>query len=321
VLLGGQVTTRAGQPTGGDFKNVAICTQPGQFGCVVAFSTFPKDPDATSLYGDSSSDLLSGAFGEAHGAGYQVACTDPGMLSGDAGPFPLTVPTKPFAAGLIASSVATNTGSVPKASTAWVAASQYAGACKIINGHHVYRYEPVGSSPATTEFPPGFGTHLLDFNLGSDRLVKIAATQTQAWLDDQLGPVATRANSARGTADLTLPVAGAGELALTAPGRLRAQHVTLTAPGRVALRVLPTARLAKRLKSGRHLSIKATITYTAAQSKPITRTATVHLAFKNGADRRGRPAGQGSPKTQPNVNRETAVQPRAMRGGDDHAQR
>jgi hypothetical protein len=40
----------------------------------VAYSTFPNDPDSTSLYGDSSTDNLSEAFGEPHG-GYEVACT------------------------------------------------------------------------------------------------------------------------------------------------------------------------------------------------------------------------------------------------------
>ena len=102
-LLGGNVTVRAGQVTGGDFQHVPLCTVPGQFGCVVAYSTFSTDPSpGISFFGNTNTDLLSPAFGEPHGAGYQVACTDPGPLSGASGPFSIMVPTKPFPPGFIA---------------------------------------------------------------------------------------------------------------------------------------------------------------------------------------------------------------------------
>jgi hypothetical protein len=281
VLLGGQVTTRAGHPTGGDFQNVQICSRQGQIGCVVAFSTFPKDPDGNSLYGDSANDNLSGAFGEPHGPDYEVACTDPDVLSGDAGPFPLTVPTKPFAPGVVATGINANTGPVPSAPTTWVAANEYAGACKTINGHHVYRYDPVAGSPPTKESPPGFGTHLLDFNLGPDRLVRIAATQARGWLDMGLGQAVVRVNRYRGTAKLTIFVPAAGELRLTAPRRLRTKRATMAGPTRVTLSLVPTVRSAKRIRAHHSLRVTATIAYTAAGLQPITRTSRVRLVLRH----------------------------------------
>jgi hypothetical protein len=277
ILLGGQVTTRAGQTTGGDFQHTPICTQRGQFGCVVAYSTFPKDPDSSSLYGDSSTDNLSGAFGEPHGADYEVACTDPGLLSGDTGPFPLTVPTAPFAPGLIAGAIANNTGTVPSASTTWVSNWEYTGGCQTINGHHVYRYNPVGSSRAMKEFPPGFGTHLLDFNLGPDRLVAIAALQTHAWLTSQLGPPAVRYNQRRGTARLTLRLPGAGTVAVSARGRIRTSRATVTQPATVTLTIAPNKAFAHRIRARHRQRVWVTVTYTPGTGEPIVRRKQLQL--------------------------------------------
>jgi hypothetical protein len=277
TLNGGQVTTRAGRTTGGDFQNVPICTERGQFGCVVAYSTFPVDPSSSSIYGDSRTDDLSGAFGEPHGAGYEVACTDPGVLSGDTGPFPLTLPTAPFAPGFIASAIADNTGTVPSASTTWVSPWEYSGGCKTINGHHVYRYDPVGSGRAMKEFPPGFGTHLLDFNLGPGRLVTIATRQVHAWLRSLLGSPTVRDNTRRGTARLTLRLPGAGTAVATAPGRIHTARATVTQPRTVTLRIVPTKALARRLRARHRQHIKITITYTFANEHGISQSKQIQL--------------------------------------------
>ena len=50
VLLGGNVTVKAGSDRGGDFKRVRACRRAGQTGCVVAFSTFNAPvPDERAL--------------------------------------------------------------------------------------------------------------------------------------------------------------------------------------------------------------------------------------------------------------------------------
>jgi hypothetical protein len=280
TLLGGQVTTRAGQTTGGDFQNIPICTQRGESGCIVAYSTFPNDPTPSSLYGDSSTDNLSGAFGEPHGAGYEVACTEPGLLSGDTGSFPLTLPTAPFAPGFIASSIANNTGTVPSASTTWVSNWEYSGGCQTIQGHHVYRYDPVGSSRTMKEFPPGFGTHLLDFNLGPDRLVRIAALQIHAWLRSTLGVVTVRDNIRRGTASLTLRLPGAGTIVATAPGRIHPARASVTQPRRVTLPIVPTRAVARRLRVHRHQQVRLTVTYAFGNGQRISQSKPIQLVWR-----------------------------------------
>jgi hypothetical protein len=183
LLLGGNVTVAEGRTTGGDFQHVPVCTQPGQHGCVVAYSTFAEDPPDDSRYGrtDPGPDEV---FGFPGGPGYEVACTDPGVLSGMTGPIGVTVPSEPFAPGPIAAGiVVTNGGPPPSAPTTWVTpADRFVGACAEVNGADVLRYDPVPGSRRPLFFPdPGWGTHLLDVNLGLERQVAIVAAQIASW--------------------------------------------------------------------------------------------------------------------------------------------
>lgn len=183
LLLGGNVTVAAGRRTGGDFQNVPLCSRQGQFGCVVAYSTFSTDPLPVSFFGSSLTDVTSPVIGHRSGLGYQVACTDPAVLSGITRPVGVTVPSEPFAAGPINLGIAvTSGGAPPTAPTTWVqTADRVQGACRMINGVHVYRYSSLPGSRTLHEFPPAWGTHLVDGNLGLERLVTIARLQGRAW--------------------------------------------------------------------------------------------------------------------------------------------
>jgi pimeloyl-ACP methyl ester carboxylesterase len=280
-LLGGNVTVRAGRDSGGDFQSVPLCTAPRQFGCVVAYSTFSTDPlPGISFFGNTNTDLTSGAFGEPHGAGYEVACTDPGPLSGAPGPFSIMLPTQPFPPGFIAGGIAATSGSnIPTAPTTWIEGYQYIGACRTINGAHVFRYDPVAPSPKLNEFPPAWGTHLDDFNLGLDRLVTIAGRQTQSWLNNGfvLGP--SPDNKRAGSAKLTVNVPGAGTVTLSAPGKIHTRTVTLTQPQTVLLPLIPTSHVKRELKNRHSRLVTVTISYLPAGGTKITREKRIHLVL------------------------------------------
>ncbi len=184
-IEGGQVNVPVGKTTGGDFQHVPICTLRGEFGCVVAYSSYPADPLPLSILGNETTDDDWVPFGwPQHGAGYQIACTDPAKLSGISGPFGLTYPSKGFASGTIADGIGlTANGSLPSARTTWIEpAWRYTGSCQSINGANVLRYAPVGNARRFGQYPPTWGSHLFDLNLGVDRLTTIAALQTRAWL-------------------------------------------------------------------------------------------------------------------------------------------
>lgn len=140
-------------------------------------------------------------------------------LSGLTGPAQLLIPTTPFPAGAIAAGIAvTANGPIPTAPTTWVQAFSYQGACRTINSAHIYRYHPVDGSRALTEFPPTWGSHLFDFNLGTERLTTIARLQTQSWLAARYSLGRKDRNARRGTATLAVDAPGAGTVTLTAPG-------------------------------------------------------------------------------------------------------
>ena len=186
LILGGNVLVPKGKTKGGDFKNIPACTKAGQAGCVVAFSTYVNDPPPlVSFFGNASSDSTGLLFGIPKVAGSQVLCTDPSVLSGDRHDINLTIPSEPFAPGTISVAITLSAlGDVPTAKTTWVSPpDRFRGGCKTINGATVFRYNPVGSqSRRPLEFPPLWGTHLFDGNLGLSKLVAIVKKQQDTYL-------------------------------------------------------------------------------------------------------------------------------------------
>lgn len=183
-LMGGNVTVAKGRKVGGDFANVRLCARQGQAGCVVAYSTYSTNPLPVSFFGNPLTDVITPAAGLRTGPAYQVACTDPAVLSGITRPVGVTVPSEPFAPGPIRLGIAvTSGGEVPTAPTTWVqSADRVQGACRTINGSTVYRFASLPGSRSLREFPPAWGTHLVDVNLGLERLVRIARLQSRSWL-------------------------------------------------------------------------------------------------------------------------------------------
>lgn len=73
ILLGGNVEVPAGKVTGGSFRNIPLCTSPGQAGCVIAYSSFPGTPPAGSMFGRPGQGI-SLSIGQTATSGLQVAC-------------------------------------------------------------------------------------------------------------------------------------------------------------------------------------------------------------------------------------------------------
>ena len=77
VLLGGNVTVRAGGNIGGDFKHIPGCRKLKRTGCVIAFSTFDAPVPDDALFGRPSTLVAPGlpTTGD-------VLCTNPAALRG-----------------------------------------------------------------------------------------------------------------------------------------------------------------------------------------------------------------------------------------------
>jgi Protein of unknown function (DUF3089) len=280
-LFGGNVMVRKGQTTGGDFQHIPLCTEPGQDGCVVAYSTWSTDPGPDAFVGNSSTDTSHLAFGFASGPDYDVACTDPAVLSADVNPLSVLVPTSPFPQGAAAVGLQTTlNGPVPAAPTTWVQTWQYTGSCQTINGAHVFRYNPIGDSRQLHEFPPTWGTHFMDMNLGLQQLVTIAGDQTQTWLSANFttGPRAFD-DKRDGTATVSVTVPGAGLVGVTGTRTVRRFRIGSLQPGTVTVRIVPTRRGRRILKRRRSLNVTVSIIYRPYVGQAITRTRRLHLVL------------------------------------------
>ncbi|MYR08341.1 DUF3089 domain-containing protein [Gordonia sp. SID5947] len=184
-LMGGNVTTTKGQTTGADFRTIPTCSRRGQSGCVVAYSTtMTRPPAGLSLFGNSDLDALSIGWGLPHGPRDEVACTDPAILSGDRSPVGITVPSKPYAFGFISvllDYTAFPQG-LPRSRSTWTTSRERtAGRCVNANGHRLYQFGVIDRGGQLVNEPPLFNGHLVDINLGYDRLVSIAAQQAANW--------------------------------------------------------------------------------------------------------------------------------------------
>ena len=187
VLLGGNVLVPEGQAVGGTFQHVPSCSAATDTGCVIAYSSFAKEPPENAFFGRPSSPLL----GETVPPGMEVVCVNPGLLKQDGSVASLLpyAPTTPFPGVLGAGTP------VPTASTPWVESlGSAAGQCKHENGATWLNIAPVeGLSQhvqedlaAHNEVPlelagPEWGLHLYDVNIALGNLVNTVAIQTQAY--------------------------------------------------------------------------------------------------------------------------------------------
>lgn len=183
-LIGGNVTTARGSTTGGDFRSIPVCTEQGQDGCVVAYSTVEGDP-VLNVFGNSSLDPLSFGMELPMGPQYQVACTDPAELAGDRAPVGLTIPSTPYAPGMISLLMQYTAfpQPLPTSASTWTTSRRRAvGQCVQKNGYDLYQFHFTDPGEPLLNEIPFMGTHLVDVNLGLLRLVDIARQQTRTWL-------------------------------------------------------------------------------------------------------------------------------------------
>jgi len=185
ILLGGNLIVPEGQTVGGSFQNVPTCGFAAQTGCLVAYSSFLKEPPANALFGRPTGSLLGPPSGVEHP---QVACVNPGLLvqGQGSGPlfsyYPTYNPTNIFPGDLGAFV------QVPHAPTPWVATpDEYSGKCELANGASWLQLSPAGPpgdprEPVKETITPEWGTHLADVNVAMGNLVALAGAQSVSYL-------------------------------------------------------------------------------------------------------------------------------------------
>jgi len=170
VILGGNVIVPEGKNVGGSFKNVPGCQIAGQTGCVIAYSSFLKEPPNPSNFGRPESPLgaLGGSVEIEHP---QVLCVNPTLLlqAPLSGPALSYYPTLNAYGGKFPGLLGPYV-QAPKASTPWVATpDEYSAQCD----PRERLVETLG---------PEWGEHLVDVNVALGNLVPAVGLQSAAYV-------------------------------------------------------------------------------------------------------------------------------------------
>lgn len=183
MLIGGNVTTRRGARTGGDFEHLPTCASADEAGCVIAYSMYGTLPSGrTAIFGRVDTGLRS-AFGRPIRDDLAVACVDPVALAGDAVLEPLTR-SEAFPGLVGLGTELLYLGLRPRAATPWVRPGErYRATCETANGVSHLR---VRAANRATIVPfasptPDWGLHLGDVNLALGNLLRVAERQIAAY--------------------------------------------------------------------------------------------------------------------------------------------
>jgi pimeloyl-ACP methyl ester carboxylesterase len=170
ILLGGDVTVKAGSDRGGDFQHIRACHSTQQIGCVIAFSTFNAPPPANSLFGRAA-------------AGKQVLCTNPAALGGGPAKLDTVLPSAPFAPSSTLGKITPGVGYPAfHVSTPWVESDGvYTAQCSDADGASVLQ---ISGDPVLNALPDAtWGLHLTDANIALGDLVRDVTRQADRYLD------------------------------------------------------------------------------------------------------------------------------------------
>jgi Protein of unknown function (DUF3089) len=168
IILGGNVEVPPGRLVGGTFKHIPACSQPGETGCVIAYSSFPSVPPADSLFGRPGQGVsLQSNQTATHGL--QVLCVNPAALSGGSATLAPVFPT------------------LGALSTPWVSyPGLYTARCEQGDGASWLNVTkatgPADHRPTVTEQDgPAYGYHLWDLGLAQDNLISDVAAAEVTW--------------------------------------------------------------------------------------------------------------------------------------------
>jgi hypothetical protein len=181
VLVGGNLQVPEGKTVGATFTGVPLCTSAAETGCAIAFSSYPSQPPADSVFGrpGQGTSLQSGQTAT---TGQQVACVNPAALDGGSGDLVPYVPK------------ATQLGLTEKVSTRWITYPRlYSAQCEQGDGATWLQVASLAGKSRTRPVVndhvlgdlggtgPAWGYHGYEYGLTLGNLLTDIAGQEAAW--------------------------------------------------------------------------------------------------------------------------------------------
>jgi hypothetical protein len=174
IIAGGNLQVPGGKSAGATFSNVPLCTSASETGCAIAWSSFPSEPPADSLFGRAGQGV-SLQSGQTTDPGDQVACVNPADLGGG------TANLSPYFI------TTTQTAIKPKPSTHWVTYPDlYSANCTSSGGASWLQVTDIAHAgdtrPVVTEsLGPTWGYHADDLALSMGNLLQDVTGEETAW--------------------------------------------------------------------------------------------------------------------------------------------
>lgn len=180
TLIGGNLYVPKGKLVGGQFKHVPACSKTGQFGCVIASSSFWHEPPADAAFGRVTGALATTGLDPDK---YETICVNPAALDGSKGKLKPRYATGRFPG------INGNLAPVfyPDVTPFASFPSLYEASCRRANGARWLQVDDI-STPADTRvrhtegLGPTWGTHLSEMSDQMGNLVNVVKTQTKAYL-------------------------------------------------------------------------------------------------------------------------------------------
>jgi hypothetical protein len=173
IILGGNVTVPSGKNVGGSFQYIPACRSTSQTGCVIAYSSFPAEPPANSLFGRPGQGVGLQP-GQTLSAGLQVLCTNPAALQGGVAPLDPYFPVADLAPAH--RHLSTPWGEYP---------DLYSGQCLSAHGATWLQVSKIAPGDQRLDVPqaggPRWGYHVADVNLALGNLVQDVRAQEAAY--------------------------------------------------------------------------------------------------------------------------------------------
>lgn len=187
ILPGGNIHVKKGETTGGMFENVPTCTEPGQYGCLVAFSTYQGNPGADPDFSDLGSGYWAYDMPRPSSEEYEVVCTDPAQLSG-----------KQYLTTLMNMDYLLSPPADGNEVAFWTAyPDAVSSSCQRDGTKHWLNVDFVGSpnpllGAMLAQVADGNNWHVPEVNAAEENLVQIAQLQTDSYLADKHPGKATK---------------------------------------------------------------------------------------------------------------------------------
>jgi hypothetical protein len=180
IAPGGNIAVPIGEAVGGLFDNVPACTEVGQFGCVIAFSTYNDVPGPGAEFSRVDSGYWIYPEPRFPASQYEVMCTNPALLDGGDGTLEPLVDVDYLA-------------SAPPSETSspWIGEPDYyRGECKRQDGSHWLNLTKVGlpgdaRPDLGAAVASGSNYHVPEVNLTEGNLLTIAQLQTDGYVTQQ----------------------------------------------------------------------------------------------------------------------------------------